>query len=57
MSLNPKIQKALQAIETARAELVAVLREFGPHHGDPPAKRKRPVTRRAAKAVAKKRTA
>lgn len=57
MSLNPKIQKALQAIETARAELLAVLSEFGPHLGDPPAKRKRPVTRRAAKAVAKKRTA
>ncbi len=59
MRLNPKIQKALLSIETARAELVAVLREFGPQIGAraATAKRKRPVTRRAAKAVAKKRTA
>ncbi len=58
MSLNPKIQKALQAIESARADLVAVLREFEPHVGASTAQvnRKRPVTRRPAKAVAKKRT-
>ena len=57
MSLNPKIRKALQAIESARADLVAVLREFEPHVGasTAPADRKRRVTRRAAKAVAKKR--
>ena len=59
MRLNPKIQKALEAVETARAELVAVLREFEPP-GRPnaaAAKGKRPVTRTVAKAVDKKTTA
>jgi hypothetical protein len=56
MRLHPKIQKALEAVETARAELVAVLWEFGPpsRTNAVAAKGKRPVTRTVAKAVDKK---
>jgi predicted translin family RNA/ssDNA-binding protein len=54
MRLNPKIQDALQAIETARAEFVAVLREIAQQAGKAPAPQKRSRARRATKAVAKK---
>lgn len=59
MSLNPKIQKALQAIETARAELVAVLREVGNQveAGKARAMRNRSKARRTPKPVAKKKLA
>jgi hypothetical protein len=57
MRLNPKIQDALQAIETARAEFVAVLREIGQQAGQSAALPKRSRARRAAKPVAKKKPA
>ena len=59
MRLNPKIQHALQAIETARAELVAMLREVGNQieAGKARATRKRSKARRAPKPVAKRKLA
>jgi hypothetical protein len=57
MRLNPKIQDALEAIETARAEFVAVLREIGQQAGQAPALPKRSRAHRAAKPVAKEKPA
>jgi hypothetical protein len=57
MRLNPKIQDALQAIETARAEFVVVLREIGQQAGKAPAQPKRSRAHRAAKPAAKKKPA
>jgi hypothetical protein len=54
--LNPKIQDALQAIETARAEFVVVLREIG-EAGKAPAPPKRSRAHGPAKPVAKKKPA
>ena len=54
MRVNPKIQKAIQAVESARVELVAVLREVGQQASKAPAKGKRLKVRSAAKSVAKK---
>jgi hypothetical protein len=59
MRLNPKIRRALQAIETARAELVAMLREVGNQieAGKARATRNRSRACRAPKPVAKKKLA
>jgi hypothetical protein len=58
MRLNPKIQDALQAIETARAGFVAVLREVGNQiEAGTRTKRKHSKARRTPKPVAKKKLA